>query len=371
MCNIFPLSPFHVAKPRFRPHNRGMPIHAHDKLIIDVIKQSKPAVVSIIISKYLPRVHGLNPASFFNPFPFEDVEDGAKEKTKVGGGSGFIVTENGLILTNKHVVLEADAEYTVVTNEGKEYPAEVLSRDPLNDIAVLRIKASGLPTIDLGDDRHLELGQTVVAIGNALGMFSNSVSRGIVSGLARSISASLGDGGHMERLRGVIQTDVAINQGNSGGPLIDLDGKAVAINTAVISGAQNIGFAIPISWAKSDLSDIIEHGRIIKPYIGLMYVMLNKESQERYGLPVDHGALVIRDHLPHSVAVIPKSPADKAGIKENDIITAINGKELSEDQDLSDALRHFKVGDVVTLDVLRNKEKLTLKIRLEERNAKE
>ncbi len=339
----------------------------YDKAVIEAVKKVKPAVVSIVISKYLPRVHGINPASFFNPFLFEDIEDGAKQKVKVGGGSGFIVNPDGLILTNKHVVFDEDAEYTVITNDLTEYPAKVLSRDPLNDIALLKIEAKGLPTTTMGDSSKLELGQTVIAIGNALGMFSNSVSKGIISGLARSISASLGTGGHMEKLRGVIQTDVAINQGNSGGPLINLDGDAVAINTAVIFGAQNIGFSIPINWAKGDLKDIIEHGRIIKPYIGLMYVMLTKEMQKQYNMPTDHGALVMRDHLPHSVAVLPHSPAHKAGIAENDIITEIDGKPLSEDQDLSDMLQQHKVGDRIELTVLRKDAPLKLALTLEER----
>ena len=341
----------------------------HDKLIIEAVKRVRPAVVSIVISKYLPRMKSIDPSSFLNPFLFSDEEDGAKEKVKVGGGSGFIAHADGLILTNKHVVLDPDAEYTVILNDLSEHPAKVLSRDPLNDIAVLKIDAKSLPTIPLGNSTKLELGQTVIAIGNALGMFSNSVSKGIISGLARSIAAALGTGDHMERLRGVIQTDVAINQGNSGGPLINLEGEAVAINTAVIFGAQNIGFSIPINWAKKDLDDIIKHGRIIKPYIGLMYVMLSKEAQKQYSLPTDHGALVIRDHLPDSVAVLPDSPADRAGVKENDIITAINGDDLTQDIDLSDMLQKCKVGEEIELAVLRKEKPLTLKLKLQERKA--
>ena len=315
---------------------------------------------------YAPN-EGLGPNSFFNPFLFGDVEDGAREKTKVGGGSGFFVHEDGIILTNKHVVFDPDAEYTVITSDQDEFQAEVLSRDPINDIALIRVKVKGAKSISLGDSAKLELGQTVVAIGNALGMFTNSVSKGIISGLARSISASLGTGEHMERLRGVIQTDVAINQGNSGGPLINLNGEAIAINTAVIFGAQNIGFSIPINWAKADLKDILEHGRIIKPYVGLMYTMLTKEAQKKYDLPVDHGALVIRDVLPDSVAVMPGSPADKAGIKENDIIVAVNNTHLTDSKDFMDCIQEFKVGDEVELTVMRDKKEKKLKLTLTER----
>ncbi|MDP2647642.1 MAG: trypsin-like peptidase domain-containing protein [Candidatus Yanofskybacteria bacterium] len=344
-----------------------MNTHEYDKLVIDAVKKVTPAVVSIVISKYVPRMKGLGPNSFFNPFLFGDVEDGAREKTKVGGGSGFFVHEDGIVLTNKHVVFDSDAEYTVLTTDHQEFPAEVLSRDPVNDIALLRIKTKGVDCLPLGDSAKLELGQTVVAIGNALGMFTNSVSKGIISGLARSISASLGTGEHMERLRGVIQTDVAINQGNSGGPLINLNGEAIAINTAVIFGAQNIGFSIPINWAKSDLKDILEHGRIIKPYIGLMYTMLSKEAQKKYGLPIDHGALVIRDALPDSVAVMPGSPADKAGIKENDIIVKVNDARFGEAEDFMDLIQKFKVGEEVELTVLRSEKEKKIKLTLEER----
>src|SRR3990167_3003211 len=263
----------------------------YDKLTIDSVKKVVPCVVSIVISKNMPRVKSLHSTPFMEPFIFGDVDPNQTEKIKVGGGSGFIVHPDGLVLTNKHVVFDPDSEYTVITTDNQEYSGKVVSRDPINDIAVVKIKASGLPSARLGNSSKLEPGQTVIAIGNALGMFSNTVSKGIISGLSRKISASLGTGGQMEHLRGVLQTDVAINQGNSGGPLIDLDGEVVGINTAIIYGAQNIGFSIPINWAKQDLEDIIKHGRIIKPFIGLQYVMLNKELQKKSSLPTDFGVL--------------------------------------------------------------------------------
>ena len=339
----------------------------YDKLTIDAVKKVAPCVVSIVISKYLPKIKSIYPAPFFNPFMLGDAEGGEKEKVKIGGGSGFIVHPDGLVLTNKHVVFDPDSEYTVISMDGQEYSGKVISRDPINDIAVLKINATGLPTVRLGNSSKLELGQTVVAIGNALGLFSNTVSKGIISGLSRKISASLGSGGQMEHLRGVLQTDVAINQGNSGGPLIDLDGEVIGINTAIIFGAQNIGFSIPINWAKQDLEDIIKHGRIIKPFIGLQYVMLNKELQQKYALPVDYGALVVRNHIPNSVAVVLGPPADKAGVKENDIILSLNGENLTDDKDLSDKLQSFKVGDSIDLAVLRKKDNLNLSVKLEER----
>ncbi len=356
-----------------------------EKVIIDTVKKLSPAVVSVIISKYLPKVK----KSFMSPFgPFqlpgsEEKEDktvkptGEKDEqghpkeqhVQIGGGSGFVVhssKDHSLILTNKHVVHDKEAEYTVLMGD-KEHEAEVLSNDPLNDIAILKIKTAGLPTLDLGDSSKIQIGQTVIAIGTALGIFTNSVSKGIISGLSRRIAASLGEGQETEVLRGVIQTDVAINQGNSGGPLIDSDGKVIGINTAIIFGAQNIGFAIPINWAKRDLEDILKYGKIERPYLGLRYMMLNEKIQKQYGFETGAGALVVSDHLPDSKAVIPDSPADKAGIKENDVITAINGKELDEKAELADLIQELKIGDEVEMEILRDgKEKVKTKVKLEE-----
>ena len=339
----------------------------YDKLTIESVKKVVPSVVSIVISKHMPKVKSLYGNPLMGPFVFGDVDPSQTEKIKVGGGSGFIVHPDGLVLTNKHVVFDPDSEYTVITTDNQEYSGKVVSRDPINDIAVVKIKASGLPSARLGNSSKLEPGQTVIAIGNALGMFSNTVSKGIISGLSRKISASLGQGGETEHLRGVLQTDVAINQGNSGGPLINLDGEVIGINTAIIYGAQNIGFSIPINWAKQDLEDIIKHGRIIKPFIGLQYVMLNAELKNKYSLPIDYGALVVRDHIPGSVAVIPGSPADKAGIKENDIITALNEDKLTEVKDLQDMIQGYGVGDEIHMVVLRKGETLNLKTKLVER----
>ena len=344
----------------------------YDKLPIEAVKKVAPSVVSIVISKFLPKIkgaYGMPGTPFSNPFLFGEMDNDQKEKISIGGGSGFIVHPDGLILTNKHVVFDKDAEYTVITTDLQEYLAKVLSRDPINDIAVLKITppagGKGLPAVRLGNSGKLELGQTVLAIGNALGMFSNTVSRGIISGLSRSISAALGTEGEMEHLRGVLQTDVAINQGNSGGPLINIDGEVVAINTAIIFGAQNIGFSIPINWAKQDLEDIIKYGRIVKPYLGLQYIKLDKKLQKQYSLSVDYGALVVRDHRPDSVAIVPNSPAERAGIKENDIILELNGEKLSDE--LQDMLQKYPVESEVELTVLRKDQQMKVKVKLEER----
>ncbi len=348
-----------------------------EKQTIEVVKKVIPAVVSIIVSKNLSQIKESSFGPFgpgLSPFIFghsesqkpEKLED---QKVKIGGGSGFVVDPNGIVLTNKHVVIDTEADYVAITSDEKEYPAKVLSRDPVNDIAILKIEAKGLPTAKLSNSK-IEPGQTVLAIGNALGLFSNTVSKGIVSGLARKISAAMGgaegEQPEVEELRGVIQTDVAINQGNSGGPLINTDGEVVGINTAVIFGAQNIGFAIPIQWAKKDLEDLIKFGRIIRPYIGLRYVMLNKDFQKKYSLPVDYGALVVQSHAP-GPAVVKNSPADKAGLKENDIILELNGEKLDEKKDLGDAIQLFKAGDEVELTCMRKDETHKTKLMLEER----
>lgn len=355
-----------------------------EKIVIDAVKKISPSVVSVIISKHLPKNKrmALSHFGFFNfPEPQEKAgkESGGSDKgnpaphlstsaghVQIGGGSGFVVHSNNeyaLILTNKHVVHDREAEYSVLAGD-KEYEAKILSSDPLNDIALLKIKVGGLPAAQLGDSSKIQIGQTAIAIGTALGMFTNTVSKGIISGLSRRIAASLGQGEETEVLRGAIQTDVAINQGNSGGPLINTEGEVVGINTAIISGAQNIGFALPINWAKRDIEDILKHGKIERPYLGLRYMMLNKKLKEQYDLGAEAGALVISDHLPNSKAVMPNSPADKAGIKENDLIIEVNNKKLGEKDELADLIQDCKIGDEVELALLRNGKK-TLKIRVE------
>ncbi|MEK7659529.1 MAG: trypsin-like peptidase domain-containing protein [Patescibacteria group bacterium] len=342
-----------------------------EKTIIDAVKKVSPSVVSVIISKHLAKTKRMS-LSPFGPFQFPGLERNEKvqeQSVQIGGGSGFVVHSNkdySLILTNKHVVHDREAQYSILAND-KECETKVLSSDPLNDIAILKIKIASLPEAKLGDSSKVEIGQTAIAIGTALGLFTNSVSKGIISGLSRRIAASLDQGEETEVLRGVIQTDVAINQGNSGGPLINTEGEVIGINTAIIFGAQNIGFALPINWAKKDIEDILKYGRIERPYLGLRYVMLNKKLKEQYELSADSGALVISDHLPNSHAVVKDSPADKAGVKENDLIIEVNAKKLGEKDELADLIQEYKIGDEVELTLLRNGNETTkTKVKLEE-----
>lgn len=330
--------------------------------IIKIVKKCAPAVVSIIIAKNLPNLDNFPDFSPFLPFGFDPKElfkqippemFDEHGRVKIGGGSGFIISSDGFILTNKHVVVDPKADYTVMTNEGKKYPAKVVARDPINDVAILKIECNNLSHIELGESSDLELGQTVVAIGNALGQFQNTISTGIVSGLSRHITAQAGADGKQQELRGVIQTDAAINPGNSGGPLVDIDGKAIGINSAVVFGAQNIGFAIPINSAKKALSDIKKYGRIRAPFLGLRYIMIDPVLKMRHNLPVDYGAMVVPEATPGDYGVLPNSPANKAGILEHDIILEVDDQKITKDLPLSDLIQKHEIGDKLNLKVLR------------------
>lgn len=346
--------------------------------VVSVVEKVSPAVVSIIITKNLPKIeeYYFNPFGdddFFNRFFGDDFfnfgipqyrQNGTEER-EIGGGTGFIITSDGYIVTNKHVVADEEAEYTVMMNDESKYDAEVVARDPTTDFAVLKIEGKDFPTIELGDSDELKVGQTVIAIGNALGEFRNTVSVGVISGLSRSITAS-SFGFGSENLVGVIQTDASINHGNSGGPLLNLAGQVIGINTAIAQDAQNIGFAIPINEVKNSIESVKEYGKIIKPWLGVRYIMINKSLAESNKLDVDYGALIIRGEEKTDLAVIPGSPADKAGLVENDIILEVNGEKIDQDYPLMKAIAKFKPGDEITLKVLHKGEEKEVKVRLEE-----
>lgn len=333
---------------------------------VSIIKKVMPAVVSIVITKHLEDIQKEIPPDLYPFLP--SGPDGPKLKippelidrrgmVQVGGGSGFAVESDGLILTNKHVISDPKAEYTVIISDDRKFPAKILTRDPINDVAILKIEASNLLTINLGDSSRAELGQTVIAIGNALGIFKNTVSLGIISGLSRSISAQADPASPPQEMRGLIQTDAAINHGNSGGPLVDLTGKAIGINAAVVYGAQNISFAIPINAAKRDLSDLKKYGHIKRPLLGVRYITIDDNLKDKMSLPVNYGALVVKES-PTDHGVVPQSPADRAGLKEKDIILTLNGNKIDRDHPIQDFLENMRVGDRVELVVLRgNKEK--------------
>ena len=353
-----------------------------ESAVIAAADKVSPAVVSIIITKNLPNIQQYgNPfgSEFFREFFGSDFPDffnqpapqnnqpnkGGTTKQEIGGGTGFIISPDGFIVTNKHVIIDPEAEYTVLMNDGQKYPAKVLASDPVMDIAVLKIDAGNLPTVELGDSANLKVGQTAIAIGNALGEFRNTVSTGVVSGLARSVTAS-GAGIGSEQLVNVIQTDASINPGNSGGPLLNIAGQVIGINTAMAQGAQNIGFAIPINEVKSTIESVQKNGRIIRPWLGVRYVMINKATADANKLSVDYGAIIVRGQNPTDLAVIPGSPADKAGLEENDIILEINGQKIMEANPLANVVAKLKPSDVITLKVLHQSKEKTVKVKLEE-----
>lgn len=344
--------------------------------IIETVKRVSPSVVSIIVTKDLPKIerYYINPfgdgssGNSFDPFNFmiPQKKQNGTEKKEIGGGTGFIVSSDGIIVTNKHVVEDEKAEYTVLMNDEKKYEARVLARDSVNDIAILKIEEKDLPVVEFGDSDALQVGQVAIAIGNALGEFRNTVSAGVVSGLKRSIVAGGGISGSAEQLSGIIQTDAAINPGNSGGPLLNSSGQVVGVNVAIAQNAQGIGFAIPINDVTKIVNDVKEHGRIIRPYLGIRYMMITKDLAEKNKLSIDYGALIVRGDNKEDLAVIPGSPADKAGLVENDIILEVNGTKIDEKNPLVNVIQKYNVGDEVAMKVLHRGEEITVKAKLEE-----
>jgi serine protease Do len=354
-------------------------IFSQDNFVVDAVKKTNPAVVSIIISQQVPKYETyIDPNQPQNPFddlfpgfnlniPQYQYRQNGTQKQDIGGGSGFFVSSDGLIVTNKHVVDQKNAEYTVFTNDGKKHVAKVVARDPVLDIALIKIDplvGGGFPYLTLGNSDTLEVGQSVIAIGNALGEFRNTVSVGVVSGLARSITAG-DNSGSTEVLDHVIQTDAAINPGNSGGPLLNLQGEVIGVNVAIAQGSQNIGFALPINSVEGAIESVKTTGKIVRPYIGLRYVAINAELKDKNNLTVDYGVLVKAGATASELAVIPGSPADKAGIVENDIILEVDGVKLDDKANFAAIIRGKKVGQVVNLRVLHRGVEKNVSVTLE------
>ena len=332
----------------------------HERAIIDAVDLVSPAVVSITVSRDISIPERKN---FFDDF-FDFFESEKKiENREVGGGTGFIISSDGIILTNRHLVSETDAQFAVLTNDGQSFTADVLARDPVQDLAILKIDGKDLPTVKIGDSSGIRIGQTVIAIGNSLGEFRNTVSVGVVSGLGRSISAT--DGRTVEVLEDVIQTDAAINRGNSGGPLLNLKGEVIGINTAVAIDAQSIGFSIPINKAKRMIESVLDDKELVYPFLGVRYMMIDPLLVKDKELTVDYGALIISsDNEP---AIDKGSAADKAGLVEGDIILEVDGKAINSDNYLAGAIQEFNPGDTIELKVIRNKKEMAIKVTLGEK----
>jgi serine protease Do len=333
--------------PSAIPVGKRQVLLQENSAVIDVVKKVSPSVVSITTES--------TASSFFGPVQ------------QSGAGTGIIISSDGLILTNKHVASDVNGTYAVFTADGKQYKnAKLVAQDPVNDIAFLRIQAHGLKAAELGDSGNLQVGQQVVAIGNALGQFQNTATQGIISGLGRPIVAG-GGGEAPESLQDLIQTDAAINPGNSGGPLVNLTGQVIGLNTAVAGGAQNIGFSIPINEVKPAIDSVQSKGRVVRPYLGVRYVAITKEYASSNNLPVSDGAYVTGDQ--QNPAIVAGSPAEKAGLKDGDIITKIDGQAIDTNHTLTAIIGQKKVGDKVTLTINRGGKSQTLDLTLEEAPA--
>jgi len=347
-----------------------LPQTSQEEKIISAVNEVSPSVVSIIISKDLPIIEEYY-EEFFGPGPFEfripQYRQKGIEKREIGGGTGFIISSEGMILTNRHLVLDEEADYTVLTNDGRKFPAKVLARDPVQDLAIIKIEKTdeSFKVVKLGDYSKLQIGQTVITIGNALGEFRNTVSVGVISGLGRTVTAT--GGGIIETIEDVIQTDAAINKGNSGGPLLNLRGEVIGINTAMALEAENIGFAIPINKAKRAIEQVKAFGKIVYPFLGIRYVLITEKIQLENNLPVNYGAWIIRGEQGEP-AITPGSAAQDAGLKEGDIILEFAGEKITPENSLAKIIMLYNPGDKVVLKILRNNQEKIVEVILGERS---
>ncbi|PJE68897.1 hypothetical protein COU96_02705 [Candidatus Shapirobacteria bacterium CG10_big_fil_rev_8_21_14_0_10_38_14] len=337
-------------------------ILTEESMIIDVAEQASPSVVTVNITK-TQSVGGLfewDP--FMDPFGFfgQPRQPAGEQKIEQDIGSGFIVSKEGLVVTNKHVVADAQAQYRIITKQDKEYNIQKIYRDPVNDLAILKINPDGeekLEPIELGDSDNLKVGQFVMAIGTALGEFRHTVTTGVVSGLGRGITAGSAFEGYVERLDDVIQTDAAINPGNSGGPLLNSAGQVIGVNVAVAAQGQNISFAIPINLVKESIQNFEKTGSFERAFLGVRYRIISQDLALLNEVP--QGAYIVE--------VIVGSPADKAGAKKGDIITKLDGEPIHEkDGGLAKLINQKKIGDHVKLTIWRDGETLETEAVLKE-----
>jgi serine protease Do len=344
-----------------------IPQTTQEQKVIDVVKDNSPSVVSVVIMKEI----AVYEQEYYDPFGTgifvipKQTQTGT-EKQQIGSGTGFIVSEDGLVLTNKHVVYDDEAEYIIIMSNGKEYPAKILAKDPVQDLAIMKIEANTkFKPLTLGSAEDIQIGQSVIAIGNALGEFQNTVSVGVISGLGRTVVASGGSLG-TETLEDIIQTDAAINKGNSGGPLLNLKGEVIGINTAISSSGQNISFAISIDKAKKDIEQVKGSGKISYPYMGVRYVVITKEYAESKDLPVDYGAIITKGTTADDPAIAEDSPAEKAGLKEGDIILEMGGEKINKDNTIAKIISQYDSYDSVDLKILRDGKEITITVILGE-----
>ncbi len=333
-----------------------------DSSVISAVKKVSSSVVSVMYTK---NVTVTNPFSF--GFGFSNPQQYTQEQQ--GGGTGFVISSDGLIATNKHVADVEGAEYSVITQDGQKYSAKVVAKDSANDFAILKIDAKNLPVVEYGDSDSLEIGQRVIAIGNALGEFQNSVTVGVLSGKERSLTATDSSNGNSEELEGLLQADAAINEGNSGGPLVNTKGQVIGINTATASKDQSegIGFAIPINMIKSAVDSYNKNGKIVRAYLGVSTMTVDQKIAALKGMKESKGALVVGGN--NIAAVAKDSPAEKAGVKEGDVILKVNSDEIAQGKSLRRVLSKYQPKEEVTLTILRGNDKIEVKATLGETTA--
>lgn len=334
---------------------------------ITAIEKVNPAVISVVAKKDLDFYYR-------DPFNFFEVSRGKIQNQEVGGGSAFVISADGMAITNYHVVADEKAQYSALNRNGEKFDVKILAADDTVDIALIQLlipnqdgekKPENLKMVNLGKSENLKVGQRVLAIGNALGEYDNTVTSGIVSGVGRKIFA--GDlSGNTEQLFDLIQTDAAINPGNSGGPLVNLDGEVVGVNVAIDRNGANIGFALPIDDVNFVVDSYLKNGRIVRPALGVRYINLDQEKAEELKIAVTEGALLVGDEEEGLFAVIPGSSADKAGLKIKDVILEVNGKKIEEAYSLREAIAHLSVGEKVTMKVWRSGKEIELEAVLEE-----
>ncbi len=321
------------------------PVLEHEKAVIGVVEENLPAVVSIVASRNVQYMT-LPRGDFFRLFE----EPETRERIEREQGTGFIISKDGFIVTNRHVVEGEEADYTVFLSTGEKFEAKILAKDPLHDLAVLKIEGENLPVVEIGDSGTVRPGQTAVAIGNALGELENTVSVGVISGIGRRVVAR--GRTTIEVLDNVIQTDAAINLGNSGGPLLNLKGEVIGVNTATAMYAEGIGFAIPINRAQRVIEGAVTGEEIVYPFLGVRYLIIDEELKENENLSVGYGALVVSGG--GDPAITPGSAAEEAGIKEEDIILELNGEKITANNSLARIIIRYNPGDKVKLKILRD-----------------
>lgn len=334
--------------------NQKKIVTSTSQLISQIAKTVGPSVVSVNVS-----ISGSSSGNSqgFGLFGFSQPEN------EQAAGTGIIISSEGIIMTNRHVVPEGTTNVSVTLSDGTELKSvTVLGRTSSSDnldVAFLKIndtKGHKLTPATIGDSSSVQVGDDVVAIGNALGQFQNTVTSGIISGYGRSVTAgdSSGSSSATENLDNLFQTDAAINEGNSGGPLVNLNGQVIGINTAIAGDAQNIGFAIPINDVKGLLDQVVKSGKFSRPYLGVRYVPLTADIAKEYGLSVEQGAFIPPSSDASNPSVLSDGPADKAGLKESDVITQVEGTSIDASHSLTSLLSPHQPGDKVTLTVLRD-----------------